>query len=86
MVGGNLVSWKSKKQVVTAKSSSEAEYRAVAHRCCELLWLRILLEELGFNQGGLMHLYSESVLAIKLANNPVFHEKTNHVEIDCHFY
>ena len=45
MVGGNQVSWKSKKQVVTAKSSAEA---TVAHGCCELLWLRILLEEFGF--------------------------------------
>lgn len=40
MVGGNLVSCKSKRQVVTTKSSAEAEYRAVAHGCCELLWLR----------------------------------------------
>ena len=68
MVGGNLISWKSKKQVVNAKSSAKAEYRVVAHGCCELLWLRILLEELGFNQGGQMYLYSDSVSAIKLAN------------------
>ena len=37
MVGGNLVSWKSKKQAVTAKSSAKAEYRAVANGCCELM-------------------------------------------------
>ena len=53
MVGGNLVSLKSQKQVVTAKSSAEAEYRVVAHRCCEILWLRILLEELGFKHCNL---------------------------------
>ena len=85
MVGGNLVSWKSKKQVVRVKSSAELEYRAVVHGCCELLWLRILLEELGFKQCSLMNVYSDSTLAIKLANNPVYHEKTKHAEVDCHF-
>ena len=46
LVGGNLVSWKSKKQVVTTKSSEKSKYRDVAHGCCELLWLRVLIEEL----------------------------------------
>lgn len=48
MVGGHLVSWKSKKHAAVAQSSSDAEYHAMAHRCCEFLCLRILLEELGF--------------------------------------
>eukprot|EP00268_Persea_americana_P032214 TRINITY_DN31615_c1_g1_i1.p1 TRINITY_DN31615_c1_g1~~TRINITY_DN31615_c1_g1_i1.p1 ORF type:complete len:137 (-),score=12.61 TRINITY_DN31615_c1_g1_i1:29-439(-) len=86
MVGGNLVSWKSEKLVVTAKSSVEAEYSYVAHGCCELLlWLRILLDELGFKQDGPMFLYSDITSAIKLANNLVYHEKTKHVEVVCHF-
>ena len=67
------------------QSSAEAEYGAVALGCCELLWLRILLEELGFKQGNPMILYSDSTSAIKLANNPVYHEKTKHVEVDCLF-
>lgn len=71
--------------MVTAKSSAEAEKRAMAHGCCELLWLRILLEELGFKQGDPMDPYSDSISAIKLANYLVYHDKTNHVEIDCHF-
>ena len=44
---GNLVTWKSKKQTVDARSSDEAELRAIAHGICELLWLKHLLEELG---------------------------------------
>uniref|UniRef100_A0A2N9IHB3 Integrase catalytic domain-containing protein n=1 Tax=Fagus sylvatica TaxID=28930 RepID=A0A2N9IHB3_FAGSY len=48
-VGGNLVTWHSKKQNVMARSSVEAEYRAMSHGVCELLWLRILMGELGFN-------------------------------------
>lgn len=50
--GGNPVSWKSKQQAVTAKSSAEAEYQAVAHGCCKLLLLKILLREMSFKQGG----------------------------------
>ncbi|XP_015570351.2 uncharacterized mitochondrial protein AtMg00810-like [Ricinus communis] len=36
-VGGNLVTWKSKKQTVTARSSAEAEYRAMASTASELI-------------------------------------------------
>ncbi|KZV44853.1 Cysteine-rich RLK (receptor-like protein kinase) 8 [Dorcoceras hygrometricum] len=43
---GNLVSWRSKKQSVVARSSAEAELRAMANGVCELLWLKLVLEEL----------------------------------------
>lgn len=76
---------KAKNKVVTTKSSAEAEYRAIAHGCCELLWLKILLEELGFPQDGPMLLYFDSTSAIKLANNSIYNEKTKQVEVDCHF-
>ncbi|XP_024032210.1 uncharacterized protein LOC112094739 [Morus notabilis] len=45
-VGGNLVTWRSKKQNVVARSSAEAKFRAVAHGICEIMWIRRLLEEL----------------------------------------
>lgn len=48
LVGGNLVSWKSKKQSVVAPSSSEADYSVMARGTCELLWLKTLMRELGF--------------------------------------
>ncbi|XP_048440198.1 uncharacterized mitochondrial protein AtMg00810-like [Pyrus x bretschneideri] len=44
-VGGNLVTWKSKKQQVIARSSDEAEYRAMAATACELIWLKSLLSD-----------------------------------------
>ena len=49
-IGGNLVSWKSKKHDVVARSSAEAEYRAMILATCELKWLRHLLQELRFRK------------------------------------
>ncbi|XP_075099322.1 secreted RxLR effector protein 161-like [Nicotiana tabacum] len=46
MIGGNLISWKSKKQYVVARSSAEAEYRAMTLATCELIWLKQLLQDL----------------------------------------
>ena len=46
---GNLVSWRSKKQNVVARSSAEAEFRAMATGVCELLWVKIVMEDLRFN-------------------------------------
>nr|XP_028952494.1 uncharacterized protein LOC114822323 [Malus domestica] len=46
-VGGNLVTWRSKKQNVVAYSSAKAEYRGMALGICEILWLKLLLSDLG---------------------------------------
>ncbi|KAJ9546398.1 hypothetical protein OSB04_018941 [Centaurea solstitialis] len=56
-VGGNLVSWRSKKQNVVSRSSAESECRAMEQTTCELIWLRNLLGEIGFSQSKPMHLW-----------------------------
>lgn len=84
-VGGNLVTWKSKKQNVVARSSAEAEYRAMATTTSEIIWLRVLLKNLGFGSSQPTILYCDNQAAMHIASNPVFHERTKHIEVDCHF-
>ncbi|PRQ56600.1 putative RNA-directed DNA polymerase [Rosa chinensis] len=84
-VGGNLVTWKSKKQKVVARSSAEAECRGMARGLCEMLWLRNLLRDLGFKQKKAMPLYCDNKAAIEIAHNPVQHDRTKHMEVDRHF-
>ena len=84
-VGGNLVTWQSKKQNVVARSSAEAEFRVVAHGICEIMWIRRLLEELKMTGSSPMKLYCDNKAAISVAHNPVLHDRTKHVEVDKHF-
>nr|KYP52584.1 hypothetical protein KK1_025538 [Cajanus cajan] len=72
-LGGNLVTWRSKKQGVVARSSAEAEFRAMAQGICELLWLKIILEDLRIKSEGPMKLYCDNKSAISIAHNPPPH-------------
>ena len=84
-IGGNLISQKSKKQDVVARSSAEAEYRAMALATCELIWLKHLLQKLRFGKDEQMKLICDNQTALHISSNPVFHEMTKHIEVDCHF-
>ena len=70
-VGGNLVTWKSKKQSVVARSSIEVEFRSMEQGVCELLWVKIILSDLGFGPKDSMKLYCENKATIDIAHNPV---------------
>ncbi|KAI5355558.1 hypothetical protein L3X38_008453 [Prunus dulcis] len=83
-VGGNLVTWRSKKQKVVSRSSAEAEYRGMAQGICEILWLRKLLCGLGFKPKDTMKLFSDNKSARDIADNPVQHDRTKYVEVDRH--
>ncbi|KAK3004952.1 hypothetical protein RJ639_020199 [Escallonia herrerae] len=84
-VGGNLVTWRSKKQNVVALSSAEAEFRGMAKGLCELLWLKVLLAEIGYSSKSSMNMFCDNKSAIQIAENPVQHDRTKHVEVDRHF-
>ena len=67
-----------------SRSSSKAEYRAFATSTYELQWLTYLLHDLKIQCSKSATHYCDNRSASHIATNPVFHEKTKHLEIDCH--
>lgn len=83
--GESLVSWKSKKQQTISRSLAEAEYRNMTSAISVVTWLLGLFTELGVSIQKPVTIFSDSKSAIQLTADPVFHERTKHIEIDCHF-
>lgn len=81
-LGNSLISWRTKKQLTVSKSSSKAEYRALGAATCELQWLLYLLKDMQVQCIKLLVLYCDNQSALHIEANPVFHEKTKHLEID----
>ncbi|XP_048498244.1 uncharacterized mitochondrial protein AtMg00810-like [Beta vulgaris subsp. vulgaris] len=84
-LGSGAVSWCSKRQPTVSLSSTEAEYRVAAMETQECVWLMQLLKDLHQPIDRGIKLCCDNQSAIRLAENPVFHAKTKHVEVHYHF-
>nr|XP_016442248.1 PREDICTED: uncharacterized mitochondrial protein AtMg00810-like [Nicotiana tabacum] len=84
-LGGSLIGWKSKKQVVVSLSSVEAEYRSMSKVMAGITWVCRLLSNFWVSSASPVPLYCDSISAIHIARNPIFHERTKYIELDCHF-
>ncbi|XP_016650500.1 PREDICTED: uncharacterized mitochondrial protein AtMg00810-like [Prunus mume] len=79
--GPNLLTWIAKKQSTVSRSSTEAEYRALANTTAEIHWFGSLFRELGIPLRSAPCIYVDNLSSIY----PIFHARTRHIEIDYHF-
>ena len=81
----NLVSWQSKKQSIVTLSSCEAEYVAATAAACQGVWLARLLSEIKVEAVRSVVLNMDNKSAMSLCKNPVFHERSKHIDIKYHY-
>ena len=84
-LGSGIISWCSKRQPTVSLSTTEAKYRAAAGTTQESTWLKLLMEDLHQIIDYPISLHCDNQSAIRLAENPVFHARTKHVEVHYHF-
>ena len=84
-LGSGAISWCSKRQPTVSLSTTEAEYRAAAMAAQESTWLIRLMQDLHQPVDYALPLYCDNQSAVRLAENPVFHARTKHVEVHYHF-
>ncbi|XP_026458766.1 uncharacterized protein LOC113359327 [Papaver somniferum] len=84
-LGDSLISWRSKKKSVVSRSSAEAKYKSLVHTMSELIWLRWLLCDMRVQLSTSTPVYCDNKATIQITHNDVFHERTKHIDIDCHF-
>ncbi|TYK23199.1 Retrovirus-related Pol polyprotein from transposon TNT 1-94 [Cucumis melo var. makuwa] len=80
-VWDNLITWRSKKQEVVVRSSAEDEYKVMSSGICEEIWLQKVLSDLRQDYEVPMKLFCNNKATISIANNPVQHDRTKHLEI-----
>ena len=85
LLGGAAVSWSSRKQRSVSLSSCEAEYVAACEATREAVWEMALLEELGYKNLEVPVVYMDSQSAMQLISNPVFHDKSKHIQGKMHY-
>ena len=84
-MGSCVISWFRRKQSCVALSTAEAEYVAACSTSCEAMWIRKLLSNLFDLQLDATCIYCDNQICVKLSENPVFHDKSKHIDIKYHY-
>jgi hypothetical protein len=83
-MGTGAISWSSKLQSIVTLSTTEAEYVAATSAGIEIMWLRNLFTELGYEKLGRSTLHIDNQSAVQVAKNPEHHGRMKH--LDLRFY
>ena len=83
-IGSTTVSWYNMKQISVALSSTEAKYMATSQAACEAIWMRKILVGLFSSHLDPTVIYCDNQSCIKLSVNPVFHDRSKHIDIWYH--
>lgn len=84
-LGNNPISWQFKKQTSVSRSSTEAKYKALAHRAVDVAWIRLLLKDIGVVLPVPPTIHCDNMSTIALSANPVYHSRIKHLDTDYHF-
>lgn len=84
-LGGNLITWSSKKQSIISRSSTEAEFHSLAHVATDLIWIQSLFSDLHLVLPRPPTLWCDNLGTVHLSANPILHSRTKHVELDIYF-
>lgn len=85
LIAGGCVSWRARKQATVATSSTEAEYRAAYEATQEIIWLRQLLSDFGYEQRESTILRCDNQGALALSRNPLYQSRSKHFDIIFHW-
>lgn len=85
ILGEGAVAWCSRKQPIVTLSTTEAEFVAVAACAWQLVWMKRVLQKIGYNGSASPVIYYDNSSTIKLSRNPVMHGKSKHIDVRFHF-
>jgi hypothetical protein len=78
-LGANLVSWSSRRQQTVSRSSTEAEYKALKNATAEVIWVELVLKELGIKQQSTAIVWCDNLGVTNLSANLTFHARMKHI-------
>lgn len=83
-LGTSLIRFKSEKQTIVSRSSYEAKYKALNQATCEEKWILYLMQNFNVKHSSPIIIFYDKKSSLYIAKNPLFHERTKHIEIDFH--
>lgn len=72
-------------KAVVSRSSTEAEYKSVVNATTEVMWVQMILHELGIKSPKYSRLWCDNIGATYLSANPMFHTRTKHLNFNFYF-